>query len=635
MIYPAAPAEKPTVDRYVRGRGRRASTAFSTGARIFAAAVFLIAYCTVNRAETPIAPDILRTPERATAIVSDGQQEIYRKVLAAYAQQEAAHPDDVQLMLAHCRFVDGFAASEELAWTDVADEDFKRCKTDLQTRFPNEADANLFLAQLRYGKDAFDFAHALLPASEHWTALQRAKLHGILARAHTALNQADLAGQEALAAVQLDPRSDQLVTALRYLCNTGHGSQAEALLAKTPVPEGWTEWQRVQFAADNLSAAAALAELQRAKRTGMTGDPWLEARVYLRAGKTADAAHVLACGCQNTTYETIEHYQIRLKLALATGDRKATTAALQGWMTKTGLSWPLLSAYGNVLKHDPLQLFSPLLTSLTLALLSAMLVALCMPGLVAFPAHYRGTVRVRLNKPSVPLFERIGLRHMWIACAAYFVTATAIPVFWGDGALHAWLTNKFLWPEDQTAIVVIQSMMAVAVSVLMLPAIARFTGREWLGDRGLKLALTAIVLWTLVKMLLLWALSHTGHLGQTTQGTPHDRMISTLILAAVHVGGAPLAMLIVAVLAPIYEELIFRGCVLGGLTRHISFGWANVWQGTLFALIHNDMHHFVFYFSMGVLSGWLVRRTRGLAASIGLHMANNAVACAAVLLMHP
>jgi membrane protease YdiL (CAAX protease family) len=401
------------------------------------------------------------------------------------------------------------------------------------------------------------------------------------------------------------------------------------------MPKGWMEWQRVRFAADYLSPAAALAELQRAKHAGVTADPWLEARIYLHAGKTAEAAHVLACGCQGGGYETVDHYQTRLMLALATGDRKATSAALQGWLAKTGLSWSLLSAYGNALRHDPLQLFSPSLASLALALLGAMLAALCLPGVVAFPAHYRGTVRARLSKPSTALFEHIGLRHMWIACAAYLVTTTAIPMFWGEGALHAWLTNKFLWPEDQIAIVMIQAMMAVAVSVLMLPAIARFTAREWLGDRGLKLALATIVIWTLAKVFLLWVAAHTGHLSQATQATQHDRLITTLIQAATHVGGAPLAMFIVAVLAPIYEELIFRGCVLGGLSRHISFGWANVWQGTLFALIHNDMRHFVFYFLMGVLSGWLVRRTRGLAASIGLHMANNAVACAAVLLMHP
>jgi len=600
---------------------------------VFAVAISLAGFSTSGRAETPISPEVLHSPERATAVVSDGQQDIYRNVMSAYAREESAHPDDVQLVLAHCRFVEGFSSSEEIAWSDTAQEDFQRCKTSVETRFPNDADANLFLAQLHYGKEAFDFAHALLPASAHWTLPQRAKLHEILARAHQGMNQPDLAGQEALAAVQLDPDSDQLVTALRYLCNTGHTAEAEALLARTAVPHPvWKEWTRVTFAADNLSPAVALAELQRAKSAGMTSDTWLTARVYLRAGKTAEAAQALARVQPNPAYDTVEHFQTRLNLALATGDRKATSAALEGWLAKTGLSVTLLSAYGNVLKHDPLQMFSPSVATLTLALLGAMLVALCLAGVVAFPAHYRGVVRARLNKVSIPVFDRIGLRHMWIACAAYLVTAVAIPVFWGGGALHAWATNKVLSPDDQAAIVLIHVMMIAAVSALMMPAVLRFRRQEWLGDRELKLAGITIIAWALVKAFLIWALWRTGHLGQVTHGTSHDQLITALILAATHIGGMPFAMLLVAALVPIYEELIFRGCILGGLSRHISFGWANVWQGVLFALIHNDMHHFAFYFLMGVLSGWLVRRTRGLAASIGLHMANNAVACAAVLL---
>ena len=58
----------------------------------------------------------------------------------------------------------------------------------------------------------------------------------------------------------------------------------------------------------------------------------------------------------------------------------------------------------------------------------------------------------------------------------------------------------------------------------------------------------------------------------------------------------------------------------------------NAWQALLFAVLHFDAQHFVFYLAIGLLAGWLVRRTRGLGASIALHAANNAVACVAILL---
>jgi membrane protease YdiL (CAAX protease family) len=78
---------------------------------------------------------------------------------------------------------------------------------------------------------------------------------------------------------------------------------------------------------------------------------------------------------------------------------------------------------------------------------------------------------------------------------------------------------------------------------------------------------------------------------------------------------------------------MFRGFVLGGLSRHLSFGWANAWQALLFAALHFDASHFVFYLVLGLVAGWLVRRTGGLAASMALHAVNNAIACAAILLL--
>jgi hypothetical protein len=95
---------------------------------------------------------------------------------------------------------------------------------------------------------------------------------------------------------------------------------------------------------------------------------------------------------------------------------------------------------------------------------------------------------------------------------------------------------------------------------------------------------------------------------------------------AAHIGGAALALLLVAVLVPILEELVFRGFILGGLTRHLSFGWANTLQACLFAILHFDFTHVAFYVSLGLVAGWLVRRTRGLGASIALHVLNNAIA---------
>ncbi|WP_229720845.1 CPBP family intramembrane glutamic endopeptidase [Dyella nitratireducens] len=593
----------------------------------------MICLCAPAMAQTPIPPDVLRTSEQAAALVSAGQQEAYHNVMAAYAREEKARPNDAGLVLARCHFIQTFTYSEEIDWTDAAQDDFQACKKDLQARFPDDAEANLFIAEQMGGKEAIAFARTLLPASAHWTLQQRAKLHGILARGYTVTKQTDFAGQEALASVQMDPASDQLVTALRYLASVGRTGEAEALLTKTPVDASiWKEWSRVSFAADSLSPSAALAELERATKKGEFTNWWVAARIYLRAGKTAEAAkaltHVGGCTCS----ETIQQYQTRLDVAVATSDGKAASTALQAWLTKTGMSMPLLFAYGSLLRHDPAQLFSPALVHLALGMLVLMLVLMYAPSLIAFPTYYRGIVRARLNKPTAPLFSGIGLRRMWIGLAIFLVASTVVPFLGGGSPLQSWMTSKVLSSDEQAAIVAIQLATLLVGGALMAPIARHLSRRDWLGDRGMITALVVVALWALVKAWGVWAAWHSGHLSAAVRSSLHDRMIATLALAFVHMGGPAFALLVIAVAVPVYEELIFRGCVLGGLTRHISFGWANVCQALLFAVLHNDTPHFVFYFLLGLLGGWLARRTRGLAAPIALHAANNAIACAAILL---
>jgi membrane protease YdiL (CAAX protease family) len=582
----------------------------------------------------PITADLLRTPTRAAAVVSDSQQDAYRTVMAAYAREEVAHPDDAALVMAQCRFIEGFADGddEELSWGEAAQADGQACQKDLETRFHGDPEPSLYLAEHRYGKNAISYAHPLLPASNRWSPSQRSRLHAALARGYVATKQPKLAGQEALASVQLDPGSNQLVPALDYLCDEGRRSEAESLLSRAPAPsQGWAESQRVRFALDNLSAADALAELQRAEATKTPIDPWLSARVYQRAEMNGKAADLLTKVNAKPEYQSVEQFQLRVNVSAGHGDGNAASVALHDWFGKTGTTVPLLLAYGTTLAHAPGELFSSSLAPLALTLLAVLAALACLPGLIAFPAHYRGSFRTGLQKQSQPLFAPIGLRHMWLALGAFLVISTLVPLLGTANALQALTSQRPMSAKEETTAVMAELAMLVMGTLCLLPVICRLSWREWLGDRGIKISLITVLSWTLVKALFLWVASHAPHSAGLLHSTPHDRSVAALAVAATHIGGAGLAMLIVAVLVPIYEELVFRGFVLGGLARHISFGWANFWQALLFSLLHFDFPHFVFYFLLGLMAGWLARRTRGLAAPMLLHAANNAVACIALL----
>lgn len=77
------------------------------------------------------------------------------------------------------------------------------------------------------------------------------------------------------------------------------------------------------------------------------------------------------------------------------------------------------------------------------------------------------------------------------------------------------------------------------------------------------------------------------------------------------------------VLAPVLEELLFRGFLLNRWTLKLGARHALILSSSLFAVLHNDiLGAFVF----AVLMALLYMKTRTLIAPILVHMANNALA---------
>ncbi len=97
---------------------------------------------------------------------------------------------------------------------------------------------------------------------------------------------------------------------------------------------------------------------------------------------------------------------------------------------------------------------------------------------------------------------------------------------------------------------------------------------------------------------------------------PHELVVSLLLLS---------------VLAPIVEELVFRG---------LLYGWiAGRWGGTAglvvsslaFAAAHYEPAHVVLVLPLGFLFGWLRRRTDSLLPSLFSHIVNNGFALLAAV----
>lgn len=93
--------------------------------------------------------------------------------------------------------------------------------------------------------------------------------------------------------------------------------------------------------------------------------------------------------------------------------------------------------------------------------------------------------------------------------------------------------------------------------------------------------------------------------------------------------GLALSALLVAVAAPLVEELAFRGLVLPVWCRGLGEWGGILASAALYAAFHFSLWMFLPTFVLGIALGWLVRSRGGLAPAIALHVLYNAAAVAA------
>ena len=94
-----------------------------------------------------------------------------------------------------------------------------------------------------------------------------------------------------------------------------------------------------------------------------------------------------------------------------------------------------------------------------------------------------------------------------------------------------------------------------------------------------------------------------------------------------------LAVLAIVVLAPIAEELFFRGVVYNAWLREAGPRYALVGSSALFAVIHLSLVAVVPIFLLGLALAWVYRRTANLLAPIAMHATVNGISVALALLV--
>jgi hypothetical protein len=575
---------------------------------------------------------VQRSADRAFELFSNQQQAAYAKLLSAYDQAQKQLPGDVTLAVARCNLIQRFAWSEDLTWSDVASKDLDACRKRVEQQFPTNPDALLFNLEQRYGKEAASYGEPLVARSAAWTAAQRARLRAALSRAYALLKDDKRAGEEAVLAARLDPDSRQLTEAVRYLGTHGKVKEGVAMLAASPVAKAaWLEAQRINVAVDALTPAAALDELHRATKAGLKIDAYTHARTLQHANDSAAAQAVLSADTTPLKNQSANLRQLRLDVAFDARDAKAAEAVIADEYSRTRNATKLLPAYAHLLFLSPAAAFRTDVFALAAGVLTLIAMIACAPGLLMFPVHYRGVVRARKGRASVPLFAGIGLRHAWYALSLFLVALWFVMSIHSGTALIEQMKVKVGragWQSD----LVVSYLWALLFAAAGLAWIAKRIGWRSLWGQGRwnaawLLPAAAVLSINVARWL---SVTHGSHPPVVTESSVVS-FAQSIVTGAQAMGSLPLAVAILCVAVPIVEEVVFRGALLGGLSRHLSFGWSNAIQAALFASMHQDTRAYVYLFLLALVAGWLARKTQGLAMPMLLHAINNALFVASVV----
>lgn len=180
---------------------------------------------------------------------------------------------------------------------------------------------------------------------------------------------------------------------------------------------------------------------------------------------------------------------------------------------------------------------------------------------------------------------------------------------------------------DDTQLLIQISLM---VNLLSLPLIALMVfskkGSSWRDY----MAWRRVSIWRVIGwcMLCMFAVYLTGVVHQLL-GWPESDFMAKMAL----VGSPVVLILTVAVAAPIFEELVFRGFMYSGFERSLGAVPAVLLTSAIFAMMHVQYNHYelLHIFVLGLVLAWARMRTQSLWTPIAMHAVNNGLAIMTVL----
>jgi membrane protease YdiL (CAAX protease family) len=579
-------------------------------------------------------PELIATlglaPDRNELLgqVKEGARKAYEQALQSYDELIKARPYDVFLQIERCRFIrESVGDDDEGNYSEDICAQSQECNAQIEENFRGHPEADLYKLESLYGDEGYKAALALEDSAQQtWTDGQRARLYVVLAHTGRQKHPTE-ANRYAMTALKWDESSDVRLMAAQHWKEQGAVDRAIEVLT-SPLDghsrqDPWYLTEKLQVLAE-LHAQSAVREIHERLRQFKNYNHLEVAKGLASVGAFEEARAELDLSGVGASKAEIAWERFRLEWevgtpqqALAAYQKLRDLGFKQDPLGLNRAALFLRSPTLSIRARDFLGLFTLLITLVGVAL------ALLIP--LSF-VHYRGLARQVAGKTSFGstlwrdrVIRGWNLRDAWLVLFA-FTAASILAVYAAGPVQSAGPTGSFaldLTTEQQARIALWESF----ISLLFMIAIAAW-GRRYGADNAIPRwsftrSMVIAVVWALVLRipLLLTALT-----GRAQTASPRIQVELWTVLQHITTQNGKLAALwMLALAAPVIEEFMFRGVVLTATSRHISFGWANVFQAALFAAAHFDLRAAPVLFAFGLLLGWIRRRSGALWAPMLSH----------------
>lgn len=133
-----------------------------------------------------------------------------------------------------------------------------------------------------------------------------------------------------------------------------------------------------------------------------------------------------------------------------------------------------------------------------------------------------------------------------------------------------------------------------------------------------------IILWTILGIILAYisqiiAINIEVHLFGIKTSSENTATLMDITRSA------PVFMVIISLIGPILEEIVFRKIIFGALYKRMNFFIAATISSLLFAVVHQEPQHILIYASMGFVFAFVYVKTNRILVPILAHMTLNTI----------